>query len=327
MIMSSSLHDLDIIIFLPCFFFIILDFSLIKVQCSPHKMADSQVCIQFRNYGTCRLDDCKREHSAGEKIIPAKPNPRYPRIACKNVEGGNTCPRGRFCLYYHSEEDKKREIPQICQNYRRNRCIYGDKCPREHIDVQPEERRPLDCIRWVKTGDCSASVNCIYVHDDAKKGQGFPEGEEPKPRINRRNGRRGPGRGPRRGPRRAPRSTNTTTNGASVEGTTSAPKQTRPPRRNGAAAGGVPRPRGRGRRVRRVRNDTCYKFREGNCPSGDQCPFKHGDNDTRDRSQFARPPAAPRNEICFKFKAGNCQRDNCPYQHDANAPDPSTNRA
>lgn len=286
-------------------------------------MADNGVCAQFRNYGSCRREECKLEHSSGEKIIPTAVA-RFPTLPCKNTENGGTCPRGRFCVFFHSEEDKKRAIPNVCRNYRKDRCIYGDKCPREHMEVQPEERRPLDCIQWVKNGACTPDNLCIYIHDAAKKGAGFPAGEEPVPRA-RRVGRGGRVRS--RG-RRGARNGGAASNGAAEKpagGNSTAQKQTRTRAPAAAAAAAAPAadagaagaPRKRAaRRTRRPPSEECFKFRDdGNCEKGDQCPFTHGDNDTRDRSQFPRPAAAP--APCRQFKAGNCTRANCRFIHDA----------
>ncbi len=360
-------------------------------------MSAGEVCRTFRNTGKCRFgDDCKFEHSAGEIIIPPRREARYPTEKCPRQAETGTCSRGRFCPFYHSEEDKNRAIPDICLGFRRGNCRYGDKCPREHVKVSPEERRAVDCATWVRTGECKANESelCVFTHADEKRGvgastsaEGATEGAESKPR------RRGRGRGRRTGPGAAGSSDAAATEGANnnaAEGAESKPRRRgrgrgrRSPKdaTEGSAEASSPvsnnvegakaegetkgrrrRTRGRGRRAegestettekkeasaegdangerrsRRRRRERkaptgeggtaeapglCYSWRdnEGVCKFGDDCRYKHGDNDTRD---FSQRRAAKVNQVCYKFKSGEeCPfGENCKYIHDLSAPDP-----
>lgn len=92
-------------------------------------------------------------------------------------------------------------------------------------------------------------------------------------------------------PRNAPRTRNRTNGG------------------NGGEGGG-----GRSRSSRGPRNDVCYLFRDtGECPHGENCRFRHGEDDTRDFSA----PRDTASEICRNYLKGRCRfGDACPRRHE-----------
>jgi hypothetical protein len=91
-----------------------------------------EVCRSFRNTGNCRFgDDCKFVHSDGEPIQA----PQRPRKECFNFRDNGNCDHGDRCRFTHGEADSRFSgdiADEVCRNFQRGRCKFGDDCRRKH---------------------------------------------------------------------------------------------------------------------------------------------------------------------------------------------------
>jgi len=262
----------------------------------------------FRNKGNCRFaETCKYEHSTGEPIaVPDRTD--QPRGICYNFRDNGECKFADRCRFSHGddeEREKRRVDKKKTKKRQRRRKGPADgtdgqpkpageaktRASREFRELcEPRELLPkvLDsagkevCRNFRNKGECRFGAECHYSHE---AGEPIPE-----PARGARRGRGRRGRGGRGG------SVGDRDGGGDEKKRTSAPKK----------------PQGPGQ---------CYNFQEnGSCEYGNECRFKHGENDTRDlaASRPRKPPG-----LCYNFRDnGTCEYgDKCKYSHDLNAAD------
>ena len=150
----------------------------------------TEVCRAWRNTGKCRYgDECKYVHSEGDPI----PNP--PRGQCFNFSENGTCKFGDRCRYVHGDNDPRfdsdgkripskksksartktprrrksgppKKIDEVCNNYLKGVCRYGDGCRRTHVgDVEQKPVEKIDevCMNFQK-GRCRFGDMCRRKH-------------------------------------------------------------------------------------------------------------------------------------------------------------------
>jgi len=283
----------------------------------------TEVCRMYRNKGSCRFkEDCKYEHSEGDPIeVPDRKD--QPRGICFNHRDNGECKFGDRCRFSHGDDEareKRRNEKKKTKkrNRRRGPKVAGETDANGGSDGQPSDNRKtperksapkpatggeaktkfapsLDsagkelCRNFRNKGSCRFADECNFSHEAG--------GAIPEPARNRRGGGGGGGGGGGR------------TGGGGGGG--SAPRKTA----EGGDAKRAPRqrkPKGPG---------VCYNFQEnGSCEYGDECRFRHGDNDARDLEAL-KPRKAP--GLCYNFRDnGECQYgDKCRFSHDLNAAD------
>lgn len=97
-------------------------------------MSETEVCRSYRNNGKCRFgDDCKFLHTEGEPIQP----PLQPRERgeCFNFRDSGDCDHGDRCRFTHGAGDARFSgdiSEEVCRNFQRGRCKFGDECRRKH---------------------------------------------------------------------------------------------------------------------------------------------------------------------------------------------------
>jgi len=208
---------------------------------------ESEICRNFRNNsGNCRYgEQCRFEHTEGEPIqVPSKP----PGQCFKFQESEGQCSKGDRCRFMHGENDPrfdsegKRDVSnEVCNNYKRGRCQLGEKCLRLHVEPEPQP-----------------------------EGSNEEDGERRRTRTRR----------PRRGPRMC---RNFSQDGECAEGDNCRFKHgaddTRFPDTAEAPAAAERKPR---KKKTKMPRGECFVFRDnGSCDRGDECRFKHGEDDTR----------------------------------------------
>jgi len=297
-------------------------------------MADQvkDVCRSFRNTKLCRYgDNCKFVHSEGEPI----PQPLRKIGECYGFRDTQNCERGDKCRFVHGAADPRVDPStgalqrfigdEICRNFLRNLCRFGDQCRRKHEGTpQPADAQPTtDKPKRRRARRSRNRTKPVAVDDGSGAAAAAPK-QPSAPRAPRAtNAPRAPaasgdvaasaprGRGPRRsrgprGPSEANAGANAGADGGANAGVASA--------RNGSR-------RRRYRRGPRIPTDqivdeqgreVCRTFYHlHNCRFADQCRFIHvaGPNPI----QFTeRPP-----QFCRTFAlGGSCTYgDLCRYKH------------
>jgi len=114
--------------------------------------ASEEVCRAFRNNGRCRYgDNCRYVHSEGPPIQPTE----TVRKECFDWRDNGSCSHGDRCKFSHGENDSRlasNPADEICRNFQRGRCKFGEECRRKHVEApageagererKPRERKP-----------------------------------------------------------------------------------------------------------------------------------------------------------------------------------------
>lgn len=248
-----------------------------------------EVCRTYRNTGRCRFGDkCKYTHSDGE-IIPAPPRVIKPRGVCFNFRDEGSCKFGDRCRFFHGTEEEAEADCEVRKE--KEAAKEARRAAGENVDEEDKRKRRTRRRRngGGDGGDGGERAPPVVEHTE--------DGQE----ICRNFKNRGKCRW------------GDTCNFAHVAGGHPINES------KGDGNGGGERRR---RRRKPKGPGICYSFRdEGECQYGDECHFKHGEEDDRD-FEALRAQRAPAG-ICYNFRDnGECKfADSCRFSHDLDAED------
>ena len=174
-------------------------------------------------------------------------------------------------------------------------CHFGDQCRFEHSEGEQLARiiRPRGlCHNWTESGECEYGARCKYFHGDEQGAEAEAEERRVAEATRIANGE----------PYQTKRRNRTRKKKVSTE-EGGEQKQNMEPR--------APRVR------KKKQPGLCHAFADGaECQYGDECRFRHGENDTRDLLAMRREKAG----VCFSLRDnGNCDfGDNCRFSHNLN---------
>jgi hypothetical protein len=178
---------------------------------------------------------------------------------------------------------------RVCVRFRNTaKCTYGEDCKFEHSTGDPIVVPRGVCFKWSQDDECPYE-NCRFFHGTEEESQAAADdlrakimsGEVPADSLKRRKAKK-----------KAKRQNNTNTDGE-VEGEGEQKKSTRKKKKKAV--------------------QQCHSFADGDCSYGDECRFKHGEDDNRDFPAMARNRRGP----CHRWRdTGECEYGTeCRYSH------------
>lgn len=308
-------------------------------------MADQarEVCRDYRNTKNCRYGaECKYEHSEGEPIA----QPAHVGECFAFRDGGN-CKFDNKCRFAHGPSDSRidaatgaltRDISQeVCRNYNRNLCRFGDECRRKHEGpVEPVDPNAAPAERRSRPRRPRGSGAPRETNGASPNGanNGANNGTASAAAGAGADGARRPRRPRRRGPKPAGAAAGQQQNQQNQQNQqpARAPRQRKPQTDGADAAPRQPRRSQRGPPipndliVDEEGNEVCRNFyHRHQCRWSDQCRFIHvaGPNPIPDNAPAAPAQRAPREprapKQCRTFPEGTCTYGElCRFTHGEN---------